>query len=85
MTPRRRRTTAPRSEARLFEAGHSMNLTVIVMMVVIAIGGGHGGSANAFRNDHGFALPRTETVPSGGTIMRPGHVGNSLEFRQVLS
>ena len=37
-----------------------------------------GGVVNALLSDNGFALPRTAMTPDGGSILRPGMLGNCL-------
>lgn len=37
-----------------------------------------GGIVNAFLSDNGFLLPKTEPLPNGQTIWRPGLIGNII-------
>ncbi len=49
-----------------------------VLFLSICIAGAIGGLGNAIISDNGFALPRTERVDNGASIIRPGYLGNLI-------
>jgi hypothetical protein len=46
-----------------------------LLLVIVCISGAIGGFANAIISDNGFALPRTERVDNGTSVLRPGYLG----------
>ena len=49
-----------------------------ILLIIICIAGAIGGFANALITDNGFALPRTERIDNGVSILRPGYLGNVI-------
>ena len=53
-----------------------MSGSMWLMIVVVLLAGGVGGSANAMMTENGFLFPRWEPTANGGKIYRPGFIGN---------
>jgi hypothetical protein len=61
-------------------ANGSINMIEMPMwaaIILIAVAGAVGGFGNALISDNGFLMPKRDSV-NGGTILRPGFVGNAV-------